>query len=372
MSIFPVMCAKASQCTAFPDVCMTPAAPSPIPIPYPNIGNPADGSGTSKVKVMNSNTLRQNDTFSKSMGDNAGTAPGGTISGQFMGSVKVMTGSPFVKADGQPVGYQTCMTAHNGNAANAPPGVFLTPAQVKVKVMGAPGAPAGVMGEPNPVDDIGALLRCSQLAQQQIEALRAAGWNIRYSRPGDNPPPPGNPVHPNGSWCNRSSSPPEIVIGASNAGNSANILGILAHEMGHANFTQPTPAQAGTAAWNPAPGTTTQSQADFTQRYLVERHGRDEGEAALNNIDVANDAAAGCPGPPPANVPVMGAQSAQYRAIAANGQPRADQQRAIGQIFGTQEQASTTGQTYGQMWQGWEQGTLNTYFGNNAAFFTVP
>ena len=36
----------------FPDVCKTPAAPSPIPIPYPNIGKSADTSqGPTKVKT---------------------------------------------------------------------------------------------------------------------------------------------------------------------------------------------------------------------------------------------------------------------------------------------------------------------------------
>ena len=36
----------------FPDVCITPAAPSPIPIPYPNIGQASDTSdGPTTVKV---------------------------------------------------------------------------------------------------------------------------------------------------------------------------------------------------------------------------------------------------------------------------------------------------------------------------------
>jgi hypothetical protein len=35
---------------AFPDVCKTPAAPSPIPTPYPNVGSTGDSS-TKKVKL---------------------------------------------------------------------------------------------------------------------------------------------------------------------------------------------------------------------------------------------------------------------------------------------------------------------------------
>ena len=36
----------------FPDVCKTPAAPSPVPIPYPNIGQSADTSqGPTTVKL---------------------------------------------------------------------------------------------------------------------------------------------------------------------------------------------------------------------------------------------------------------------------------------------------------------------------------
>lgn len=39
---------------AFPDVCITPAAPSPVPVPYPNLGQFASANGTvDKVLVEN-------------------------------------------------------------------------------------------------------------------------------------------------------------------------------------------------------------------------------------------------------------------------------------------------------------------------------
>src|SRR5262245_36460713 len=101
--IFPVMCVRSGGCAAFPDVCMTPgvAAGAPGPLPYMNLGMPDDGDGKSKVKTMNSNTLVKGSQLSKSTGNQAGSAPGGTVSGVMMGPVKVQSGCDKVKVEGE-------------------------------------------------------------------------------------------------------------------------------------------------------------------------------------------------------------------------------------------------------------------------------
>src|SRR5690349_23505266 len=66
--------------TVFPDVCKTPAAPSPIPIPYPNVGQSSDTSeGPSTVKTDGEMPMVTGAKYSRSSGDEAGTL-GGVIS----------------------------------------------------------------------------------------------------------------------------------------------------------------------------------------------------------------------------------------------------------------------------------------------------
>lgn len=124
------------SCMAQPDVCMTPGAagPSPGPVPYPNSAQCAQGSGSSKVKVSGSQTLRKGDKISMSSGDEAGNAPGGTMSGQFKGPVEFKSGSGKVKVEGKSAAHHTSTTGHNGNNANAPMGKQMAPSQQKVKV----------------------------------------------------------------------------------------------------------------------------------------------------------------------------------------------------------------------------------------------
>jgi hypothetical protein len=59
---------------AFPDVCKTPAAPSPIPIPYPNTGKASDTSqGPTKGKTDGQMPMVQGAKYMRSQGDEAGT-----------------------------------------------------------------------------------------------------------------------------------------------------------------------------------------------------------------------------------------------------------------------------------------------------------
>jgi hypothetical protein len=89
---------------AFPDVCKTPAPPAgPIPIPYPNIGKAADTSkGPSKVTTDGKMPMVKGAKYSRSSGDEAGTA-GGVISSKNMGECEFMMYSFDVKFEGKNV-----------------------------------------------------------------------------------------------------------------------------------------------------------------------------------------------------------------------------------------------------------------------------
>ena len=61
----------------FPDVCKTPSAAGPIPIPYPNIGKSSDTSkGSKKVKTDGKMVSTKGSDYVKSTGDEAGTGGG--------------------------------------------------------------------------------------------------------------------------------------------------------------------------------------------------------------------------------------------------------------------------------------------------------
>lgn len=87
----------------FPDVCKTPAAPSPIPIPYPNIGMSSNTSqGPKKVKTDGKMPMTKGAKYSRSSGDEAGTL-GGVISSVNMNECEFMLYSFDVKFEGKNV-----------------------------------------------------------------------------------------------------------------------------------------------------------------------------------------------------------------------------------------------------------------------------
>jgi len=60
---------------AFPDKCNTPSAPAgPVPVPYPNTAMSSDTKEGSKVKMDGNPTMLKESNFSKSTGDEKGTA----------------------------------------------------------------------------------------------------------------------------------------------------------------------------------------------------------------------------------------------------------------------------------------------------------
>lgn len=125
------------ECIGFPDVCKTPAAPSPLPIPYPNIAKLTDADGgtcSSKVKIGGKKVVTAKTKIRRSSGDEAGTL-GGVVSGVNMGPGSFKSYSSHVKAEGEGVVYVTCPTGQNGNNANLP-GAQVSPSQTDVTVNG--------------------------------------------------------------------------------------------------------------------------------------------------------------------------------------------------------------------------------------------
>lgn len=89
--------------TVFPDVCKTPAAPSPIPIPYPNIGKSSDTSqGPTTVTTDGQMPMVKGAVYARSSGDEAGTL-GGVVSGVNMSVCEYMMYSFDVKFEGNNV-----------------------------------------------------------------------------------------------------------------------------------------------------------------------------------------------------------------------------------------------------------------------------
>jgi len=134
VAIFPASTKGGGTCLGVPDVCITPAAPSPIPMPYPNTGMLNQSKKTaSKVKMVGKEVVTKKSETSRSSGDEAGTNKG-VISGMNMAKVIFQKASSKVKIQGQPCVHLTCMTGHNGSNANMPAGAQIAPSQTKVIV----------------------------------------------------------------------------------------------------------------------------------------------------------------------------------------------------------------------------------------------
>lgn len=88
---------------AFPDVCKTPSPGGPIPIPYPNIAMASDTSdGPTKVTTDGEMPMTKGAKYSKSSGDEAGTA-GGVVSSVNMKEAEFLMYSFDVKFEGKNV-----------------------------------------------------------------------------------------------------------------------------------------------------------------------------------------------------------------------------------------------------------------------------
>jgi hypothetical protein len=97
-----------------PDVCKTPAAPSPIPLPYPNIAMSSDlAKGTTTVKADGGNMCAiDGSQFARSTGDEPGSL-GGVKSGVFAKEATWLTHSFDVKLEGKGACRLTDKMLHN-------------------------------------------------------------------------------------------------------------------------------------------------------------------------------------------------------------------------------------------------------------------
>ncbi len=91
------------QSVILPDVCKTPSPGGPVPIPYPNVGRSSDASdGPTTVTIEGKMPMVKGAKYSKSSGDEAGTA-GGVVSGTNKGECEFMMYSFDVKVEGRNV-----------------------------------------------------------------------------------------------------------------------------------------------------------------------------------------------------------------------------------------------------------------------------
>ena len=116
----------------FPDVCLTPAAPAPIPVPYPNIAmGPTAVPNVPTVLTNFMPTHNMATVVPLTNGDNAGVAMG-VASGTVMGPRRHLTGAFTVLISGMPATRVTSVSL--GNSTNCP-GARLVPSQVGVLVL---------------------------------------------------------------------------------------------------------------------------------------------------------------------------------------------------------------------------------------------
>ncbi len=90
-------------CFAFPDVCLTPVGTSTVPLPYPNVGQLAEATGTANsVLVGGQPVVTSHSRIRSTSGNEAGSA-GGVTSGTTKGAVHF------------DVGFSTTVFAEGGN-----------------------------------------------------------------------------------------------------------------------------------------------------------------------------------------------------------------------------------------------------------------
>jgi len=129
----PVMTNSGGMCFAFPDTCKTPSPAGPVPLPYPNITQWSDGTGSSKVTALNKETMRKGDVFRMSSGDEAGTAGGSVVSSKIKGKSEVKEGCDGVKVEGKDIAYLLVTVGQNGGSTkSSPSGKAVKPGQTKV------------------------------------------------------------------------------------------------------------------------------------------------------------------------------------------------------------------------------------------------
>jgi hypothetical protein len=118
----------------FPDVCIVPVGPAPVPTPFPNLAVSATAVPSQfnvLIECMPAHNIATINPISN--GDEAGVLLG-VVSHMIIGPQRYMLGSFSVFVGGPPVTRLLDPTTHNGLLPNTV-GLSLTPAQVTVMVM---------------------------------------------------------------------------------------------------------------------------------------------------------------------------------------------------------------------------------------------
>jgi carboxyl-terminal processing protease len=111
---------------AFPDVCLTPAAPSPVPVPYPNQAETSQAvSFAVTVKVEGANAITMMSNVPTTSGDEAGSSHPVTKQ-----AARYTMGNPKVRIEQMPAIVIGALS--NGNSMNAPLGAVVAPSAVTV------------------------------------------------------------------------------------------------------------------------------------------------------------------------------------------------------------------------------------------------
>jgi len=111
----------------FPDVCLTPAGPAMVPVPYPNIAMaPMAVPSQTILMIMGMPAHNLATLIPMTNGDNAGVGMG-VASGLVMGPSRHLTASFSVLFGGMPATRLTSVSLQNSTNA---PGVRLTPSQM--------------------------------------------------------------------------------------------------------------------------------------------------------------------------------------------------------------------------------------------------
>lgn len=120
-------CQMAGQDFGFPDVCLTP--PTPAPIPYPNIAmGPTAVGAVYNVLITAAPAHNMSTAIPLTNGDNAGVLMG-VASGTVMGPARHVTAAFTVLMGGMPATRLTSMSIQNSTNV---PGCRIAPSQVKV------------------------------------------------------------------------------------------------------------------------------------------------------------------------------------------------------------------------------------------------
>ncbi|MEA1936192.1 MAG: DUF4150 domain-containing protein [Thermodesulfobacteriota bacterium] len=121
----------------FPDVCLTPAGPAVVPVPYPDIAMTATTAPAAyNVLVDCMPTVNLLSKGLMSNGDEAGVL-GGVVSHLIDGQTEYIVGCFTILVDGVPAQRMTSVTGQNamGVMPNCP-GMCLCPSQVTVLTLG--------------------------------------------------------------------------------------------------------------------------------------------------------------------------------------------------------------------------------------------